>query len=135
MKKLVLIAVAFFTLNAIAQEQKVKQEKIKTDQSVDNKVKKLVKTLELTPDQQEKVRLVFLDHNKEMQKVKLKIKEALKAENKMSKEDAKKTMLKQNDKIMTRTNSKLKEILTEEQYKKYEEMQHQNKKRTLEKKY
>lgn len=135
MKKLVLIAVAFFTLNAIAQEQKVKQEKIKTDQSVDNKVKKLVKTLELTPDQQEKVRLVFLDHNKEMQKVKLKIKEALKAENKMSKEDAKKTMLKQNDKIMTRTNSKLKEILTEEQYKKYEEMQQQNKKRTLEKKY
>ncbi|WP_412561602.1 hypothetical protein [Winogradskyella sp. MIT101101] len=135
MKKLVLIAVAFFTLNAVAQEQKVKQEKIKTDQSVDNKVKKLVKTLELTPDQQEKVRLVFLDHNKEMQKVKLKIKEALKAENKMSKEDAKKTMLKQNDKIMTRTNSKLKEILTEEQYKKYEEMQQQNKKRTLEKKY
>lgn len=135
MKKLVLIAVAFFTLNAIAQEQKVKQEKIKTDQSVDNKVKKLVKTLELTPDQQEKVRLVFLDHNKEMQKVKLKIKEALKAENKMSKEDAKKTMLKQNDKIMTRTNSKLKEILTEEQYKKYKEMQQQNKKRTLEKKY
>ncbi|WP_430467492.1 hypothetical protein [Winogradskyella ouciana] len=135
MKKLVLIAVAFFTLNAIAQEQKVKQEKIKTDQSVDNKVKKLVKTLELTPDQQEKVRLVFLDHNKEMQKVKLKIKEALKAENKISKEEAKKTMLKQNDKIMIRTNSKLKEILTEEQYKKYEEMQHQNKKRTSEKKY
>ncbi|MBO6881515.1 MULTISPECIES: hypothetical protein [Winogradskyella] len=135
MKKLVLIAVAFFTLNAVAQEQKVKQEKIKTDQSVDNKVKKLVKTLELTPDQQEKVRLVFLDHNKEMQKVKLKIKEALKAENKMNKEEAKKTMLKQNDKIMTRTNSKLKEILTEEQYKKYKEMQHQNKKRTSEKKY
>lgn len=138
MKKLILIAIAFFTLNAVAQEQKVKQDnsEIKSsEKGIDRKIEKLSQLLDLTPVQKEKVRAVILDESKKEQRVQLRRTEDKASKKKMNGEQAEKTLIKQRAMRMTQIKSKLKEILTEEQYAKYEKILQNNSKRSATKKY
>jgi len=130
MKKLILIAIAMFTLNGMAQEKKIKASsgekitKVKQTKSAEDiasaETKKMMLQLDLTKDQQTKVYNVLLERAKanletraERQKIKASKKE-------VTKEDYKKIrakIVKQRDE----THMKMKEILTAEQYTKYEE--------------
>lgn len=139
MKKLLIIALAFFSLNAMAQKKKTKpstyksekienKERTSSDEATENKIKKLTQLLDLTPEQQEKVRALVSEQSRKEKKSKLKAKEAMSSEKKMSKEEAKKTLLKQRESRMSEMNKKLKEILTEQQYARYEVILQKNKK-------
>ncbi|MFC0602947.1 hypothetical protein [Winogradskyella pulchriflava] len=130
MKKLVLIAVAFFTLNAVAQEQKVKVSTHKNGQKIEKhqesaqvhakiETQKLIKQLNLTSDQQEKVYTVMLEHFTEEIKRKQELKKIIASKNDDNKAEIKTKVKKHRQEHSEKLVSQLKEILTTEQYEIY----------------
>lgn len=131
MKKILLIAITFFTINAIAQEKKTETATIRKDLRVEQQnrspekiadatTSKLTKQLELTEDQQKKVHALILEHTKQNYKNRDKSKGMVASNKKAPKTELIERKRVQIDEI----NNKLKDILTLEQYEKYEIMTH-----------
>jgi hypothetical protein len=132
MKKLILIALAFVSLQAVAQDKEKSQRKAKgelmknmsAEDMATIATKKLTLALDLTEKQQVQVKEVMLE-----QATDRKQKMAQKAEIKKSNEvngNAKATNVKAiNERLDKKieTKQKMKSILTAEQYKKWENMQ------------
>ena len=132
MKKLILILLSFVAFNLGAQEKiEVKREEIKKNQQklvqgndaitlAKNKTKKLTKQLDLSTKQQERVYNIFLDHFQEELKNKQKIKKLINSKNKENKEEIKQKIAQQKSGNRENLDTKLKDVLTEEQYKTYQ---------------
>jgi periplasmic protein CpxP/Spy len=129
MKKLVLIMVALFTINGMAQEkqavsgEKMTKEKVtKTPEDVAGmETKKLTQKLELTSEQQKEVYTILLEKAKLNAESYAELRKMKSSEEKPSKEDFKtvKRKMMEQQKI---TDSKLKEVLSEKQFSSYQEM-------------
>jgi hypothetical protein len=129
MKKLILIMVALFTLNGIAQEkQTVSGEKVtkeKVEKTPENmaamETKKMTKRLDLSSKQQKEVYTILLEKAKLNAESYAELKKMKSSEEKPSKEGFKtvKRKMMEQQKI---TDSKLKEVLSEEQFSSYQEM-------------
>lgn len=126
MKKLMMIAIAFLTLNATAQDMKHRKGSLKdlsAEEVATLKTKKMTLQLDLTEDQQAKVKALALEEAKQM--------EQQRAERKAKKEDedAKKltkkeryTMINNRLDKQIQIKKQMKSILNAEQYKKWETM-------------
>lgn len=133
MKKLILILLSFVAFNLGAQEKiEVKRETTKKDQQkliqdndaktlAKNETKKLTKQLDLSTKQQERVYDIFLDHFEDELKNKQKIKKLINSKDKENKEEIKQKIAKQKSGNREALDSKLKDVLTEEQFKNYQE--------------
>lgn len=133
MKKLILILLSFVAFNLGAQEKiEVKRETTKKEQQklvqdndaktlAKNETKKLTKQLDLSTKQQERVYDIFLDHFEDELKNKQKIKKLINSKDKENKEEIKQKIAKQKSGNREALDSKLKDILTEEQFKNYQE--------------
>ena len=133
MKRLLLVAIAFFTLNAVAQEKKTKSVTLNKEQHTKQqhstpeematmKTKKLSQQLDLTSNQQKEVYNLILEYSKGDTENKLKIKEEIASKDKIDMQEAKKAYIINREKQMDQMNSKFKDILNDEQYKKYEKI-------------
>ena len=133
MKRLLLVAIAFFTLNAVAQEKKTKSVTLNKEQHTKQqhstpeematmKTKKLSQQLDLTSNQQKEVYNLILEYSKGDTESKLKIKEEIASKDKIDMQEAKKAYIINREKQMDQMNSKFKDILNDEQYKKYEKI-------------
>jgi protein CpxP len=133
MKRLLLIAIAFFTLNAVAQEKKTKSATLNKEQHTKQqhsspeematmKTKKLSQQLDLTSNQQKEVYNLILEYAKGDTESKLKIKEEIASKDKIDMQEAKKSYIINREKQMDQMNSKFKDILNDEQHKKYEKI-------------
>ncbi len=134
MKRLLLIAIAFFTLNAVAQEKKTKssatlnkelhtkQQHSSPEEMATMKTKKLSQQLDLTSGQQKEVYNLILEYTKVDIESKLKIKKEIASKDKIDMQESKKSYIINREKQMDQMNSKFKSILSDEQYKKYEKI-------------
>lgn len=124
MKKLIMIAIAFLTLNATAQDRKKKNEFFKdltAEEVATLKTKKMTLHLDLTESQQTQVKALILEETKHQKKQRVKFEERKEKENtqKPSKEERLTMMNEQLDrKIEMKKN--MKNILNAEQYEKWE---------------
>jgi Spy/CpxP family protein refolding chaperone len=129
MKNLLLIAITFFTLNAVAQEKKITIKKdSKTDQislnakkTAEIKTIKLTKELKLDSKQQQQVFDIFYEYSNEANKSKLKAKQMVSSK-KIDNSEAKKKITKLKNVNTVKINNKLKDILTPEQFSKYQKI-------------
>jgi len=133
MKKLILILLSFVVFNLGAQEkievkrettQKEQQKLIQQDNPkglAKSETYKLSKQLNLSSEQQGKVYDIFLNHFEEELKNKQKIKKLIDSKNKENKEEIKQKIAKQKSDTRKTLDSKLKDVLTEEQFKNYRE--------------
>ncbi|APY08903.1 hypothetical protein BWZ20_11580 [Winogradskyella sp. J14-2] len=140
MKKLILILLSFVAFNLGAQEKiEVKRETTKKSQQKlvqdDNpkvlaktETRKLSKELNLSAEQQQRVFDIFLIHFEEELKNKEKIKKLIASKNSNNKNEIKQKIAKQKNGNKETINTKLKEVLTSEQFKNY-----QNKRKVEEK--
>ena len=130
MKKLLLIAIAFFTLNAMAQEKQAKATSLSKETKVtsqndqaealaNNETKKLTKQLDLSLEQQKKIHQVMLQHYKQRLQKKQQIKKMLVSKKNTSKEETKKAIASYKKGQSEKLNSQIKQILTEQQYVSY----------------
>ena len=133
MKRLLVVAIAFFTLNAVAQEKKTKSATLSKEQHTKQqhsspeematmKTKKLSQQLDLTSNQQKEVYNLILEYSKGDTESKLKIKEEIASKDKIDMQEAKKSYIINREKQMDQMNSNFKDILNDEQYKKYEKI-------------
>ena len=133
MKNLIIVAIALFTLNSVAQEKEVKKTPVKQSQRISSQnqspdvrakieTKKMAKQLELTAEQYDKVHNVMVEHFTERQSMRKEIKEEMATKEKVSKAEMKETLLKNKEEHTAKLNSQLKEILTAEQYEKYQQL-------------
>ena len=139
MKKLLVIALALFTLNGVAQEKRKKSSDRKERMSLrkdmtpkdiaDLKSKKLTLQLDLTDAQQRKVHQLILKQAESNQS----LRKAHKADNdeKREKPSKEERVKKQNLKLdkMIALKREMKTILTAEQYAKFEKMKPRERKR------
>jgi hypothetical protein len=121
MKKLLLITIAFFSLNATAQEKKVISKHNQVEAQAKIKTKKLTQLLDLSTDQADKVYIVMLQHFKEEQQKKQNIKKMIASKEKTDKAKIKKAYSQQKQEYSEKLNNQLEKILTPEQYKNYVE--------------
>ncbi len=128
MKNLVLIIITFFTLNAVAQEKSKVVKKNQTEMLAENETNRLTKQLDLSPDQQEKVHAVMLNHFSEKLEMKKEMKQSVSSKKTINKKELGEVMVKQKQVHSDKLNNQLKEILSEEQYKSYSEMNLKQKK-------
>ncbi|MBV7269337.1 DUF4890 domain-containing protein [Winogradskyella luteola] len=138
MKNLVLIIITFFTLNAVAQEKSKVVKKNQTEMLAENETNRLTKQLDLSPDQQKKVHVVMLNHFSEKLEMKKEMKQSVSSKKAINKKELGEVMVKQKQVHSEKLNNQLKEILSEEQYKNYSEMNLKQKKakhKALKKKY
>ncbi|WP_400081240.1 hypothetical protein [Winogradskyella sp. R77965] len=130
MKKLLVIALALFTLTGVAQERKKQRadrkggpelrKQMTPNEIADLKVKKLTLTLDLTDDQQEKVHSVILNQVKENESLR---KERKTVDGEKKEKPSKDDIVKmQNHRLDQQIEMKreMKTILTAEQYSKFE---------------
>jgi Spy/CpxP family protein refolding chaperone len=131
MKKLLIIALAFFTLNGMAQKREHKADRkqgfelrkqMTPADIADLKAKKLTLKLDLTDAQQQKVRKIILKQSEKNQKLRKEQKAAGEKREKPTKDEFVKM---QNHKLdqLIEFKRELKTILTPEQYEKFETMQ------------
>ncbi|MBC2846478.1 hypothetical protein [Winogradskyella flava] len=139
MKNLIIAAIALFTLNSFAQEKEVKKVSVQTSQEIDSQnqspnykadieTKKLSGHLDLSTEQYEKVHEIMLKHFASEQNPKKGVKEKTAIKVKSDKAELSRTVLNQNVELSQDLNEKLKEILSEEQYKKYQQYNLQKRK-------
>jgi protein CpxP len=133
MKRLLLIVITIFTLNAVAQEKKTtsatlkkelhtKQQHSSPEGMATMKTKKLSQQLDLSLDQQKEVYNLILEYSKVDNESKLKIKKEIASKDKIDMQESKKSYIINREKQMNQMNSKFKDILNDEQYKKYEKI-------------
>ena len=133
MKKLLVIALALFTLNGVAQEKRKKQvdrkqgselrKEMTPSEVADLKAKKMTLKLDLTDAQQKKAHTLFLNQAKVNDELR-KGRKAAKGEKK-EKPSKDEFVIMQNQKLDQQIKMKreMKAILTPEQYAKFEKMQ------------
>lgn len=121
MKNLILVVIAFFTLNVVAQEKKVTAKHDKAEALAKIETKKLTEQLELDAEQVKKVYSALVTHFKEEPQRKQKIKKMMTSKRISDKAEIKKAMVKHKQGSSEKLENQLKEILTPEQYKSYAE--------------
>lgn len=137
MKNLLLIVIAFFSLNALAQQKTIKSNKVKkelhkkeqhnfTKERASMTTKKLTEKLNLSADQQKKIYSLLLEGNKNDIKSKSASKKLISSKDKASKQEVKKAMIRQKGERLDKMNIKFKEILTPKQYEIYKKMNSKN---------
>ncbi len=133
MKKLILILLSFVAFNLSAQEKIAVKKEIANNQEkkltqVNNNAKTLAKTetkkltqqLDLSTEQQGRVFDIYLNYFEEEIKSKEKTKQLIKSKNEGNKGEIKQKIAKQKNSNKEVLNSKLKEVLTAEQFKNYQ---------------
>jgi hypothetical protein len=142
MKNLLLIVIAFFSLNALAQQKTIKSNTVKkelhkkelhkkqqhnfTKERASMTTKKLTEKLNLSADQQKKIYSLLLEGNKNDIKSKSASKKLISSKDKASKQEVKKAMIRQKGERLDKMNIKFKEILTPKQYEIYKKMNSKN---------
>jgi len=141
MKKLILIAIAFVTIQATAQKEKKDHHRMKAYEQFDAKdiaqikAKKMMLHLDLNKSQQQKVEAIFLEQAKN-RKSKMAERKA-KKENGTNVKPTKEERLTRINKMLDRkieTKAKMKNILDKEQYAKWEKAMSRNHKQKGKKK-
>ncbi len=133
MKSLLLTVFSLFILQGTAQEKKAEYtsqkqaEELKVQsanaQSLAKvEAKKLTKQLNLTSVQQNSVYEVYLDHFKAELKMKQKVKSMMTSENRKNKKETVKILEEQKLSQAEKLNSRLKSILTPDQFKTFQEI-------------
>ncbi|WP_138433033.1 hypothetical protein [Winogradskyella algicola] len=146
MKKLILILLSFVAFNLGAQEKiEIKRETTEKDQQKltqnDNpkvlaktETYRLSKQLNLSSEQQGRVYDIYLDHFQEELESKQKIKKLIDSKNEENKEEIKQKIAKHKSNNRETLDSKLKDVLTQEQFKSYQEntkVKHKTKQKKL----
>lgn len=134
MKKIIIILLSFVAFNLGAQEKKIlikkeapsnQQQKLVKDNKAEviakTETKKLNKELNLSTEQQKRVYDIFLDYFENELKRKEATKTLVKSIDKENKKVIKQKIAKQKSDKKEVLNTKLKEILTTEQFEKYQE--------------
>ncbi len=124
MKKLVFVITLLVTFGVSAQDRKEKIKNATPEERVEIRTEKLSDKLGLDENQKKKVKVIF----EAQQKENIAAREKIKAERKKALAEKKITMKKQHEELK----AKLKPILTEEQFKKWEAMQNENKEKVKE---
>jgi len=125
MKKLVFVITLLVTFGVQAQDRKGKMKDATPEERVAMRTERLSEKLSLDENQKKKVKEIFEAEQKENAAVRAEMKaerEKMRAEREKALAEKKATMKKQHEKLK----AKLKPVLTEEQYKKWEAMQNEN---------
>lgn len=117
-KKLVVAVALVFSFGVSAQDRREKMKNATPEERVEMRTEKMAEKLSLNEDQKKKVKEIFAAHQKENNVVR----KEMKAERERALAEKKATMKKQNDELK----AKLKPVLTEEQFKKWEAIQNEN---------
>jgi protein CpxP len=126
MKKLVFVITLLVTFGVQAQDRKEKMKDATPEERAAMRTEKLSEKLSLDENQKKKVKEIFTEQQKENKVVR----EEMKAEREKALEEKKATLKKQQEELK----AKLKLVLTEEQFKKWEAMQHEGMEKVKEKK-
>lgn len=118
MKKLVVVLTLFVAFGVSAQDRKEKIKNATPEERVAMRTEKMSEKLGLDENQKKKVKEIFTEEQKENKAVR----EEMKAEREKALARKKATMKKEHEELK----AKLKPILTEEQFKKWEAMQNEN---------
>lgn len=118
MKKLVFVITLLVTFGVQAQDRKEKIKNATPEERVEMRTAKLSEKLGLDENQKKKVKEIFAEEQKENKAVR----EEMKAEREKALAKKKATMKKEHEELK----AKLKPVLTEEQFKKWEAMQNEN---------
>lgn len=124
-KKLVVAMALVFSFGVSAQDRKEKIKNATPEERVEMRTEKFSEKLGLDENQKKKVKEIFAAQQKENIAVREEIKaerEKMRAEREKALTEKKATMKKQHEELK----AKLKPILTEEQFKKWEAMQNEN---------
>ena len=124
-KKLVVVMALVFSIGVSAQDRKEKMKNATPEERVEMRTAKLSEKLGLDENQKKKVKEIFASQQKENMVVREEMKaerEKMKAEREKAIAEKKAIMKKQHEELK----AKLKPILTEEQFKKWEAMQKEN---------
>jgi len=123
MKKIVSILILLVSISVFAQDRNQSKKDLSNDEMAALGAKRLAMQLDLTTEQETKLKAVYLDRiesQKELKKEHLEEKKKLKEERGEMREDR----MKVNEEMK----SELKDILTEEQYLKWEQLQEKRRK-------
>ncbi|MDR5591980.1 hypothetical protein [Christiangramia sp. SM2212] len=123
MKKLITVVFLFLGISVFAQERGAARAEISQDEMATLRAKRLVMQLDLNTDQEEKLKKLFakrIEANKELKEEIQKNKDADRAE--------KAEMRKERMEMNEEQKAELREILTEEQYIKWEQLQEKRRK-------
>lgn len=118
MKKLALVITLLVTFGIQAQERREKMKDITPEERIEKRTERLSEKLSLDENQKAKVKEIMATQQKENQKVR----EEIKAE----KENLRTKIEENHKKQQENLKAKLKTVLTEEQLKKWEELQKNN---------
>lgn len=118
MKKLVVVMALFVTIGISAQDRKEKLKNASPEERIAMRTEKLSEKLSLDETQKKKVQEIFTEEQRENKAVR----EEMKAEREKALAKKKATMKKEHEELK----AKLKPVLTEEQFKKWEAMQNEN---------
>ncbi|CAM4408053.1 hypothetical protein [Flavobacterium terrigena] len=124
-KKLVFVMTLLVTFGVSAQDRKEKLKNASPEERVAMRTEKLSEKLSLDENQKRKVKEIFAAEQKENMAAREEMKaerEKMKAEREKMLAEKKATMKKQHEELK----AKLKPILTDEQFKKWEAMQNEN---------
>ena len=124
-KKLVVAIALVFSIGVSAQDRKEKIKNATPEEKVEMRTEKLSEKLGLDENQKKKVKEILIAQQNENKAVREEIKaerEKIKAEREKARAEMKANMKKQHEELK----AKLKPVLTEEQFKKWEAMQNEN---------
>ena len=113
-KSIVFMLVSFFAINLSAQERP-KRERISLEDRVSKQTEMMTKQLELTADQQTKIKEINLKYAQQMETGRKKVQE--------KKANERQEMRAQMESQMTAKDADFKQVLTPEQYKKWQDKQ------------
>ncbi|MDX1279505.1 hypothetical protein [Oceanihabitans sediminis] len=122
MKKLIIVALAFVSIQLSAQERKAMKADVSAEELAQLQTKKMVLALDLTEEQQKEISKIHLE-NAKVRKAKMETRKLRKnAEEKPTKEEI---LKRKNNRLDAQiaTKQKLKSILSAEQYEKWEKLQ------------
>ena len=124
-KKLVFVMALVFSFGVSAQDRKEKIKNATPEERVEMRTAKLSEKLSLDENQKKKVREIFASQQKENTAFREEMKaerEKARAEREKARAERMETLKKQHETLK----AKLKPVLTEEQFKKWEAMQNEN---------
>lgn len=122
MKKLIIVALAFVSIQLSAQERKAMKADVSAEEFAQLQTKKMVLALDLTEEQQKEISKIHLE-NAKVRKAEMETRKLRKnAEEKPTKEEI---LKRKNNRLDAQiaTKQKLKSILSAEQYEKWEKLQ------------
>ena len=123
MKKIVTLLLLIFSTAVFAQERGERRESMNKDEMASLQAKRLTMQLDLNEEQQQKLEALFaerMEANEEMREKKQKDREEMMED--------RKEMRKERMEMNEEQKAKLREILTEEQYTKWEQLQEKRRK-------